>query len=125
MANKLPPPPSRSDMGGFAYQSWFQSLHDFLTTAGSVAWVNIDFAGSSLTDLALRAHSQLQSVQGNGGFHLSATEQSRVAGVISKAGLPTTSDIAAGQWAVYKDTSGGSVRLWANDGGVMKSVTLT
>ena len=43
----------------------------------------------------------------------------------TKAGLPTTSDIANGTWAVYKDTSGGTVRLWTNDNGTMKSVTLT
>lgn len=45
--------------------------------------------------------------------------------VNTKAGLPTTSDIAKGKWAVYKDTSGGTVRLWTNDNGTMKSVTLT
>ncbi len=43
----------------------------------------------------------------------------------SKAGDPTTSDIAAGFQAVYKNTSSGLLSLWANDGGVMKSVALT
>jgi hypothetical protein len=43
----------------------------------------------------------------------------------TKAGTPTTSDIPAGFWMVYKDTSGGSIRIWANDGGTMKSITLT
>lgn len=45
--------------------------------------------------------------------------------VNTKSGLPTTSDIAPSKWAVYKDTSGGTVRLWTNDNGTMKSVTLT
>ncbi len=43
----------------------------------------------------------------------------------TKAGNPTTSDIAASTWAVYKNTSSGALSLWANDGGVMKSVALT
>jgi hypothetical protein len=113
-------------MGSFAYQSWFQSLHDFLVVnSGTIAWASINFAGSSLTDLAARAHSQLQSIQGNGGYHLNATEQSRIAGYISIAGDPTTSDIASGQWAVYKNTTSGVVKLWANNAGTMKSVALT
>lgn len=43
----------------------------------------------------------------------------------TKAGVPTTTDIPQGQWAVYKDTSGGTIKLYANDGGTIKSVTLT
>lgn len=45
--------------------------------------------------------------------------------VQQKAGDPTTSDVAANTWAVYKNTSSGVLSLWANDGGVMKSVALT
>lgn len=41
--------------------------------------------------------------------------------VQQKAGDPTTSDIASNTWAVYKNTSTGDIKLWANDGGVMKS----
>lgn len=44
--------------------------------------------------------------------------------VLSKAGAPTTTEIPAGKWEVYKDTTAGTVRLWTNDGGVMKSVQL-
>lgn len=43
----------------------------------------------------------------------------------SKAGSPTTADISSGNWAIYKNTTTGTLKLWANDGGVMKSVTLT
>ena len=42
----------------------------------------------------------------------------------TKAGIPTTTDITAGKWAIYKDTSGGSIKLYANDGGTIKSVAL-
>lgn len=43
----------------------------------------------------------------------------------TKAGIPTAADIPPGGMAVYKDTSGGSLKLYANDGGTIKSVTLT
>lgn len=43
----------------------------------------------------------------------------------SKAGSPTTSDLPDGQFQVWNDTSGGSVKLWVNDGGTLKSVTLS
>lgn len=42
----------------------------------------------------------------------------------SKAGSPTTTDLAAGRAGVYKDTTAGTVALWYNDGGTMKSVAL-
>lgn len=41
-----------------------------------------------------------------------------------KAGAPTTADVRINQWAIYKNTSLGTVRLWANDNGTMKSVQL-
>ena len=125
MAGKLPPPPSKADPGSFALQSWYQSLYNYLTTVGAVSWANVDKTGSQLSDLAIRNHSMLQSIQGSGAYHLSATEQARVSGVISKAGDPNTTDIAAGTWALYKNTSTGAIRLWTNDAGVMKGVTLT
>lgn len=42
-----------------------------------------------------------------------------------KASDPSTSDVPSNTWALYKNTSSGAVKLWANDGGVMKSVALT
>lgn len=38
---------------------------------------------------------------------------------------PTAADIPSGTWIVWKNTSLGQVRIWTNDGGVLKSVTLT
>lgn len=43
----------------------------------------------------------------------------------SKAGAPTTAEVSAGQAQVWKDTSGGAVKLFFNDAGSMKSVTLS
>jgi len=42
----------------------------------------------------------------------------------TKAGLPTTADIPVGQFAIFKDTTNGSLRVWANDGGTIKGTAL-
>lgn len=42
----------------------------------------------------------------------------------NKAGDPTASDLAPGTFMVFKNTRTGAVKLWYNDGGTMKSVTL-
>lgn len=42
----------------------------------------------------------------------------------SQAGLPTTTQIAASTWGVWKDTTGGGVYVAANDGGTIKTVAL-
>jgi len=73
-------------------------------------------------------HNDLASLQGGGvteRYHLTTTQHSRATGVLSLAADPTATEIAASQWAIYKNTTSGDVRLWANDGGVLKSVTLT
>ena len=38
---------------------------------------------------------------------------------------PGTTNVPNGTWAVWKNTTSGIVKLWVNDGGVMKSVTIT
>lgn len=41
------------------------------------------------------------------------------------SGIPSTTEIPAGYWGIYKDSSGGTLKIYANDNGTMKSVTLT
>lgn len=38
---------------------------------------------------------------------------------------PGTSGVPNGTWGMWKNTTSGIIKLWVNDGGVMKSVTLT
>lgn len=38
---------------------------------------------------------------------------------------PTVDQIPPGQWALFKDTTSGTLKIYANDGGTIKSVTLT
>ncbi len=127
MSGGLPPPPTRAASGDFQWTSWYNELYKLLSTTGAVSWALIDKAGSSIADLANKNHGLLTSILGTGDYHVSSAEASRITAAITtqtKAGIPTTSDIPAGNWAIYKDTSGGTIKLYANDGGTIKSVAL-
>jgi hypothetical protein len=78
--------------------------------------------------VGLGNHNDLLSKQGgttNEYYHLTAAEYANLNTFISQAADPTTSNIAAGRYAMYKNTTSGLLKLWANDGGTLKSVTLT
>jgi hypothetical protein len=49
-------------------------------------------------------------------------------GILAQAqirpGVPTTSDIATGQWALWRDTSGATTKLYYNNAGSLQSVAL-
>jgi hypothetical protein len=38
---------------------------------------------------------------------------------------PAASDIPPGEFRIWKNTTSGALRLWANDGGTLRSTTLT
>jgi hypothetical protein len=44
---------------------------------------------------------------------------------VQKSGIPTTANLSAGLWGVFKDTSGGGVVVAYNDAGTIKKVALT
>lgn len=129
MAQLIPPSPVGVPMGSSTWNQWLETVRQIINSgAAGVLWANINFAGSNLTDLATRNHNNLQSIQGGtaGEYnHLTNTQLTRATSVISSASDPTTATIAASQWAIYKNTTSGLVKLWVNDGGTMKSVTLT
>lgn len=64
MATSLPPPPIQDKPGSFTWLEWYRQLRAYISTSGSVPWYVINFAGSNITDIALRDHDQLQNVQG-------------------------------------------------------------
>jgi hypothetical protein len=79
----LPPPPLNDKPGSFAWLEWYRKLRDYISTSGSVPWYIINFAGSNITDIALRDHNSMQGVQGGASgeeYHLSASEHTAVAG---------------------------------------------
>lgn len=146
MAGGLPPPPTRSADGSFAWVAWYNQLYTMLSTSGSVSWSLVNKAGSSIADLVNRAHDLLTGLQGGTTgehYHLTAAQNTNVvalptaANIITttnyatnkivdtvfktKSGAPTTTDISAGNWAIYKDTSLGTTKIYINDGGTIKA----
>jgi len=76
-ANSLPPPPIQDKPGSFTWLEWYRQLRAYVSTSGSVPWYVIDFAGSNITDIALRDHDDLQSLQGGTAgehYHLTAAQ---------------------------------------------------
>lgn len=73
----LPPAPINvSDNSSFVWLEWYRQLRDYLNTSGNVPWDIVNKAGSNLSDLAVRAHSSLQSIQGGtvgSYYHLTRT----------------------------------------------------
>lgn len=95
---------------------------------GGTAGEYFHLTAAQYAALTAGPHNTLSGLQGGTAgeyYHLTLTQQTRVAGFISQAADPTTANIASGQWALYKNTTSGLVKLWANDGGTLKSVTLT
>lgn len=99
MAQGLPPPPVNDQPGSFTWLEWYRQLRNYVSTSGSVPWYIINFAGSNITDIASRAHNNLQGLQGGTSgeqYHLSQTEYNRRSNYIdvqtttSGIVLPTT-----------------------------------
>lgn len=76
-ANALPPPPIQDKPGSFTWLEWYRQLRAYVSTSGSVPWYIINFAGSNITDIALRDHANLQNLQGGTAgehYHLTAAQ---------------------------------------------------
>lgn len=131
---KLPPVPTNSPPGSSFWNDWYEKLRTMINSGAlAVLWTSLNFTGSKLTDIVTRLHNSLQGMQGGVAgeyYHITAAEHTALGGavsslsVLSKVGAPTTADIAAGKWAMYKDTSSGTISVWTNDGGVMKQTPL-
>ena len=115
MAQLIPPSPVGVPMGSSTWNQWLETVRQIINSgAAGVLWANINFAGSNITNIASRAHNNLQSLQGGTAgeyYHislaeqgrlLSATQHERATSVIYSAVDPTTTDIGASQWAIYK-----------------------
>jgi hypothetical protein len=129
MAVLLPPTPVGVPPGHSFWNDWYEKLRTVINQGNvSVLWGNINFSGSNITSIASRAHNNLQSIQGGAAGeynHLTNTQFTRATAVIQATADPTTAVIGTNQWAIYKNTTSGQVRLWVNDNGVMRSVQLT
>lgn len=89
----LPPPPVNDKPGSFAWLEWYRQLRAYVSTSGSVPWYIINFAGSNITDIALRDHNQLQGVQGGTTgqkFHLTQDQYSAISNSLELLDTTTT-----------------------------------
>ena len=148
MAVILPPTPIGVPPGHSFWNDWYEKLRTIVNNGSiSVTWSNINFDGSTLqsiqggttgqyyhltaaqhASLGVGDHNDLLSIQGGTSTerqHLTTLQHNRVTGILSLAADPSTSEISASEWAIYKNTTSGDVRLWVNDAGTMKSILLT
>lgn len=98
------------------------------------AWASINNFNSKNRDLKLyttNGYIYLTNSTGNVGIGTTApNEKLDVDGVVKSkfktlSADPTTTDIPTGYTMLVKNTTSGVLKLWANDGGTLKSVTLT
>lgn len=83
MPIKLPPAPSGSPPGSSFWNDWYEKLRT-LINSGTISqlWSSIDFSGSNITDIATRAHNNLQSFQGGTAgeyYHLTQAQNTTIA----------------------------------------------
>lgn len=66
--------------GGDSTAHFHAADRELSNATGTLPWGSVSKVGSSLADLAARAHSQLTGVLGDGGFHLSGAQVSALLG---------------------------------------------
>ena len=96
MASGLPPPPVNDKPGSFTWLEWYRQLRNYVSTSGSVPWYIINFSGSNITDIASRAHANLQNLQGGTTgemYHLTAAQYSSLTASSSGTWTPTFTNL--------------------------------
>lgn len=132
MADILPPAPINEPPKSYAWVEWYKNLREFINnTASNIPWISINKAGANLTDIPTRLHNSLQSIQGgttNQYYHLTSVQHNDLlTGLLSFTSSTndlTTTDLTNGKIRFHKNTTTGLLKLYANDGGVIKTITL-
>lgn len=131
MAVILPPVPIGVPPGHSFMNDWYEKLRTIVNTGNiTVIWSNINFAGSSLSDLATRAHAQLQSIQGGIAgerYHLTSAQHTEVSATRSTRGVDTTDDVVVDDSVnglVLKSPDGHYWRLQVSNTGVISTTDL-
>ena len=92
----LPPPPIQDKPGSFTWLEWYRQLRNYISTSGSVPWYIINFAGSNITDIAIRLHNTLQGLQGGTAgemYHLTNDEHTAVTDSVQGTWTPTFTNL--------------------------------
>lgn len=111
----ISPPPIRDAMNSQRWLDWFNKVSNQLTVVVGT-WGGLDFTGSNITDIVTRAHNNLQSIEGNGNFHLTEAERDGCTGAAplplnsyTVAGVPSASTYANHLIYVSDETGGATV----------------
>lgn len=83
MTNKVRPLPNEPVSNSFIWREWFYNLGQSIDDSLTIDWANLDFTGSSITDIKSRPHNSLQGLQGGDlsgtqYYHLSASQYSNL-----------------------------------------------
>jgi hypothetical protein len=100
--SSIPPPPTKVPLDNHQWQLWFDKIRQAAQNPSGVQWANIVFTGSNLTDIAIRNHNQLQTIQGgtaNQYYHLTSNEYTYF------QALPTISTKTAAYTVTLTDTT--------------------
>jgi hypothetical protein len=92
----LPPPPVNDKPGSFTWLEWYRQLRNYVSTSGSVPWYIINFSGSNITDIASRAHANLQNLQGGTTgemYHLTAAQYAALLSSTTGTWTPTFTNL--------------------------------
>lgn len=130
MADIIPPAPINDPPNSYGWIDWYVKLVNFVNGQTNIAWASVNKAGSNITDIATRLHNDLQTVQGGAvgdRQHLTTAQVGTIGTLVTVTSTvdPVAADIAAGTGKLWKNTTSGQLKLWANDGGTMKSVLLS
>lgn len=79
---RIPPPPT-SSKDGTIWNNWYLSIKDAINNVRTdLKWVNLDFTGSTLTDIQSKSHQDLDSLQGGSSterYHITSTQATAIA----------------------------------------------
>lgn len=83
MTNKIRPLPNEPVSNSFVWREWFYNLGQSIDDSLTIDWNNLDFTGSSITDIQSRPHNSLQGLQGGDlsgtqYYHLSSSQYSNL-----------------------------------------------
>ena len=74
---RIPPPPVTSE-DKTIWNNWYVAVKDAINSLrADLAWANLDFTGSNITDIQSRSHQNLQNLQGGSSterYHLTAAQ---------------------------------------------------
>jgi len=124
MPGTLPPAPINEPPGSFAWQQWYSELTALYSQAGVIPWAAIDTTGSNITDIASRAHNNLQTIQGGttGEYYHTTLEQNDAVSLFrGGTGAPSNGDGNDGDFYFRSDgTKAGNTVPSKPPGGLSK-----